>query len=246
MTGGAAGTAAEGRLFPLLRARAARAWSDYVDHAFVRRLADGSLPEPCFRHYLVQDYIFLVHYARAFALGVYKGGTVGEMRYALAGVEGILGTELQLHLGYCRSWGLDEAAVLATPEDPRNMAYTRFVLECGQAGDYLDLMVALAPCALGYAEIGRRLLADPGTKRAGNPFWSWIESYGGPTFQELAADSCRQLDLAAERRIGADFAAAPRITSLEATVEAATRLEVGFWDMGLDPPEQAGRSRSPN
>jgi thiaminase (transcriptional activator TenA) len=31
-------------------------------------LADGSLAEAAFRHYLVQDYLFLTEFARAYAL----------------------------------------------------------------------------------------------------------------------------------------------------------------------------------
>lgn len=229
-------TLVEGRLLALLREMAGETWRGYVEHPFVAGLGDGSLPERCFRHYLVQDYIFLIHYARAYALAVYKGETVEEMRYALEGVEGILKEELSLHLSYCASWGLSEAAVLATPEEPRNLAYTRFVLERGAAGDYLDLLVALAPCAVGYAEIGARLAADPATRREGNPYWPWIESYSGTTFQELARLASRQLDAAAERRLGADFRHSPRLTTLAAIFEAATRLETGFWDMGLEPP----------
>ncbi len=227
---------AEGRLLPLLKAAAAQPWRDYLQHDFVRGLGDGSLPPACFRHYLVQDYIFLINYARAYALGVYKGETVEEMRYAVSGVEGLLKGELQLHLKYCQSWGLSEADVLATPEATGNMAYTRFALERGLAGDYLDLLVALTPCMVGYAEIGTQLLADPGTRRDGNPYLPWIESYGGPSYQAMASDACRHLDVAAERRIGADFTAAPRFAALARTFEQATRLEVGFWDMGMAPP----------
>ena len=42
-------------------------------------------------------------------------------------------------------------------EHQATVAYTRFVLDCGAAGDLLDLHVALAPCVIGYAEIGRSL-----------------------------------------------------------------------------------------
>jgi hypothetical protein len=36
-------------------------------------MADGTLTEPAFRHYLVQDYLFfLIEFARAYALAVYK------------------------------------------------------------------------------------------------------------------------------------------------------------------------------
>ena len=225
-----------GRFFGLLKERARPTWRAYSEHAFVRGLGDGTLPEPCFRHYLVQDYVFLIQYARAHALAVYKGETLEELRFAAAGVTGIMASELKLHLDYCRQWGLDEAQLIATPEDPRNMAYTRYVMERGMAGDYLDLLVGLAPCTMGYAEIGHRLLSDPATKRRDNPYYPWIESYGGPIFQQLARDTADHMDRAAERRLGWNFEQSPRFDELARTFEAATRLEVGFWDMGLDAP----------
>ena len=49
----------------------------------------------------------------------------------------------------------------AAPEDLACMAYTRFVLERGMSGDLLDLHIALAPCIVGYAEIGARLTSIP-------------------------------------------------------------------------------------
>ena len=55
-------------LFERLKAAAAADWGDYVGHPFVRQLGDGSLPEAAFRAYLVQDYLFLIHFARAWAL----------------------------------------------------------------------------------------------------------------------------------------------------------------------------------
>ena len=45
----------------------------------------------------------------------------------------------------------------AAPPSLEMLAYTRYVLELGLAGDALDLMVALAPCIAGYAEIGAML-----------------------------------------------------------------------------------------
>ena len=50
-----------------------------------------------------------------------------------------------------------------------NLAYTRYVLEAGFSGDFLDLMAALAPCVLGYGEIGGYgELEGFGTIEAGN------------------------------------------------------------------------------
>ena len=225
---------APGSFFAALRGAAAADWQAYSRHAFLSQLADGSLPEAAFRYYLIQDYIFLINFARAYALGVYKAQTLSEMRHCQASVNALLETELSLHIAYCRDWGLEEAQVLASAEDPGNLAYTRYVLDRGLAGDFLDLMVALAPCVVGYAEIGHRLHADPASKRDGNPYWRWIETYGGEDYRALGRGAVALLQEAAERRLGRDPVASPRFAQLAAVFVQATRLEADFWQMGLD------------
>ena len=218
-----------GGLFRRLRAACAADWQAYVGHPFVRGMADGSLPEPCFRHYLGQDYLFLKHFARAYALAVYKADTLADMRQAAAMVNGLLDTEMRLHVEYCRGWGLDEAGMEALPEATATLAYTRYVLERGLAGDVLDLHVALAPCVVGYGEIGARLAADPATRRDGNRYSAWIDMYAGAEYQELVAAATAQLDrLAAERLTPARFHGLVRCFG------EATRLEAAFWQMGLE------------
>lgn len=216
-------------LFTRLKAAAAPEWQAYVGHPFVAGLADGSLPEAAFRHYLVQDYLFLVHFSRAWALAVYKADSLADMRAAAGVLDGILNTEMALHVDYCAGFGITPAEMEAAPEAAQCMAYTRYVLETGMAGDVLDLHVALAPCVLGYGEIGARLAADPATRFDGNPYASWIAMYAGPDYAAVMAGAVAQLDrLAADRLTDARFPKLARIFT------EATRLESGFWQMGLD------------
>ncbi len=225
--------APEGSIFAALKAACAEDWRAYVEHEFVRRLGDASLPEACFRHYLGQDYLFLMHFARAYALAAFKSDTLEDMRAASTTLDALVNGEMSLHVKYCQDWGLSEADMLALPEDPQNMAYTRYVLERGLAGDLLDLLVALAPCVVGYGEIGLRLIADPATRRTDSPYLDWIETYAGEDYLEVARGAIAQLDRIAARRIGADPQATGRWAPLVETFRAATRLEIGFWDMGL-------------
>ncbi len=102
------------------------------------------------------------------------------------------------------------------------------MLDCGAAGDLLDLYVALAPCVIGYGEIGHRLAADGAASSGGNPYREWIVAYAGDAYQAVAERARRRLDdLAArtmtERRFG-------ELAKLFAT---ASRLEADFWQMGL-------------
>ena len=80
-------------------------WKQYVEHEIVQQLAKGTLPKACFQHYLKQDYIYLFHYSRAFALGVFKAKNFTEMEMPRKTLD-ILCQEIQLHLDYCRQWKL--------------------------------------------------------------------------------------------------------------------------------------------
>lgn len=203
-------------------------WLPYVDHDFVRGIADGSLPEACFRHYLVQDYLFLIHFARAYALAAYKSETLEDIGIAMRACAAIVDTEMGLHVKFCAAWGLTEAEMAATEEAPVTLAYTRYVLERGLAGDLLDLQIALAPCVLGYAEIGLTLAQDPGTKRNDNPYGDWIDMYAGDEYQDVAREAAAFIEALAHRR-GADA----RLDTLRKTFGDATRLEIAFWDQGM-------------
>ena len=54
--------------FEQLKTAASTEWRAYTEHPFTEGLADGSLTEAAFRHYLVQDYLFLIEFARAYAI----------------------------------------------------------------------------------------------------------------------------------------------------------------------------------
>src|SRR5882672_3992759 len=191
-----------GELFQRLRAASGAIWPAYTRRDFVLRLARGGLPEAVFRRYLVQDYLFLLHFARAWGLAIYKSETLAEMRRAQALVAATLDTEIGLHIEYCRGWGLSEAAMVEEPEALETIAYTRFVLDRGLAGDRLDLEIALAPCVVGYAEIAAERMADPATRLDGNPYKSWLDMYAGAEYQALADEAKIALDEQFARRGG--------------------------------------------
>ena len=118
------------------------------------------MPQASFKHYLIQDYIFLTHFARCYALAVYKSSNMMEILLAAKSVC-YIGDEIELHASYCAEWGIDRTSLDSFKEARPNLAYTRFTLDCGMTGDLLDLYVALAPCLLGYGVVGLRLFNDP-------------------------------------------------------------------------------------
>src|SRR3954469_12225693 len=212
--------------FERLKAEAAAEWGAYTGNPFTQGRGDGSLPEAAFRHYLVQDYLFLIEFARAYALAVYKSPNLADMREAAAGISAILDVEMNLHVKLCAGWGLSATDLEQAPPATEMLAYTRYVLDAGMRGDLLALKVALAPCVIGYAEIATRLAAQPGALAASNPYSVWIAEYAGGPYQEVAASARAQLERLADR-----YATPAREAELIAIFKEATRLEADFWQM---------------
>ncbi|PXW71019.1 thiaminase/transcriptional activator TenA [Loktanella sp. PT4BL] len=219
-----------GETFAHWRAGCPGPWRDYTHHAFVEGLRNGSLSRASFLHYLVQDYVFLVHFARAWSLAVVKAETLDEMKICAGTVDALVNHEMALHVTTCAAQGIDEAALFGAVEEFENLAYTRYVMDAGLQGDFLDLMAALAPCCFGYGEIGLRLArsAAPDT-----PYRDWIDTYSDPEYQTVMASVGQMIDGAIARRLGPDPTTSQRWPNLQARFTTATRLEVAFWDMGL-------------
>ncbi len=220
-----------GKTFDLWRKAAGENWHAYTNHAFVCGLGDGSLPKKAFVHYLTQDYVFLIHFSRAWALAIAKAESVEEMRLCATTVNTLINEEIALHIEVCAREGISEPDLFATQERHENLAYTRYVLDAGYSGDFLDLMAALAPCVLGYGEIGTRLSASS----VETPYREWIDTYAGEEFQLACKQVGALIDGAIASRLGERPVDSPRWAKLCQRFDMATRLEIGFWDMGLTP-----------
>jgi len=141
----------------------------------------------------------------------------------------ILDVETKLHIRLAERWGRSPADLEGAGEARATIAYTRFVLDTGMRGDLLDLMTALSPCVIGYAEIGATLAASAGGRAADNPYREWIAEYAGEAYQTLAADARAELQRLADA--GLTEARYPRLREI---FRQATKLEADFWQMGLD------------
>lgn len=214
-------------LFDRLRSAAAQEWGAYTDHEFIRQMEAGTLAEAAFRNYLVQDYLFLLQFARAYALAAYKAATFQDLEKGQAGLKTII-EEVELHVRLCSRWGLSRQDLDVAAEHPSTVAYTRYVLDSGMRGDLLDLHVALSPCTVGYAEIGARLKpaleANPE-----HPYAEWIAEYSSPEYQQVAAEAATYID-----ELGHRLLTEERLPALVHIFSTATRMESAFWQMGLD------------
>ena len=219
-----------GIVFNKLKSNTLVKWNLYTQHKFVQKVSDGSLDKKLYLKYLKQDYVFLIHFSRAWALLVAKSKSVNEMRIASATLDALVNEEIQLHIKTCKDEGITEEQLFKTEEELNNLAYTRFVLEAGYSGDFLDLLVALSPCVFGYGEIGLYLKS---ISKNDNPYISWINTYNSKEYQEVCINIGSLLDEATQDRLGKDFVNNTLWPKLEKTFLIATKLEIDFWEMSL-------------
>ena len=184
------------------------------------------MPEKAFRHYIIQDYLYCLHYARVLALGAFKDGSVDGMRKTTRKLIGVLDVELALHRELLDEWGISPGAVDEVPEATESIAYTRYLFDICLKGDALEFHTALAPCVLGYAELGARLAASPRTRQSGNPYARWVEKYTSDGFASVVGVASEHLEnLARERLTERRF---PELVDIFART---LRLDIAFWEM---------------
>ena len=91
------------------RAHSAEIWERNYDHPFVQEIGTGELDEEKFKHYLAQDYVYLIDYVRFFAMGVVKGADLEMMSRFSEFVEITLRTEMEIHRSICADFGISAA-----------------------------------------------------------------------------------------------------------------------------------------
>ncbi|KAJ5666910.1 hypothetical protein N7462_011319 [Penicillium macrosclerotiorum] len=201
-------------------------WKKFTYHEFVEGMGQGTLPVERFKEYLVQDYLYLVQFARSNALAAYKSQNM-ESIAASSQIVLHIQREMALHLDYCASFGLSKQQMEAHPETIACTAYSRFILDVGQSEDWLALQMALAPCLIGYGAIARRLYSEENTLREGNQYWKWIENYVAEDYSEAVRLGSALLEEHMQK------VSPSRMEQLIKIFIRATELEISFWDMGL-------------
>jgi thiaminase/transcriptional activator TenA len=179
--------------------------------AFVRGLADTSLPIECFRAYVAQDAYFLEAFARAYALALAHAPDRHGLDAFHALIEGVL-EELSLHAGYAARWQVD---LTSNEPSAATLAYTDFLLATASLKSVGETCAAMTPCMRLYAYLGQQL---QGRTAADNPYREWIDTYAAPAFVALAARLESLLD-----RYAADS------PSIREVYRRAMQLELAFF-----------------
>ena len=201
-------------------------WRQNHNHPFVQGMGDGTLEKEKFRFYMIQDYLYLIDYAKLFAIGAMKATDLQTMGKFAALLDSTLNEEMSLHREYAKKFEISEKELEKAQPSPTTLAYTHYMLHVGQSGTLAELVAALLPCMWSYWEIGKELSEKPG---ANNEFYrEWIEMYSSEEFGELATWCINLFDSLTEDKSEAE------LEKLEEIFLNTTRFEYMFWDMAYN------------
>ena len=203
-------------------------WDAYLEHPFVQGIADGTLDREKFRFYMIQDYLYLIEYAKVFALGVAKAKDLESMRLFAGYVKQILDGEMDIHRGYMARLGISLADAEKAQTALDNRSYTAYMLQVGYEEGAAQIAVSILSCALSYEHIARRMLEKyPEADR--HPFYGeWVKGYACEEYHEANEELIELTERLCENMNE------PQLRHLEEIFHICSRYEMSFWDMAWE------------
>lgn len=188
---------------------------------FNQALAHGTLRREVFAQYMVQDAHYLVAFGRALAVAAAKAdGADGVVQFAAAAQEAVQ-AERALHHSFMQDYAVTPEVFARTPLSPTCHHYGHFLQSVAWSRPYPVALAALLPCFWIYAEVG---VALQQRSVPGNPYQSWIDTYGGEDFHAHVRAVRQTIDAVAAQ------VDAQTLAEMHTAYTDAARLEWMFWD----------------
>lgn len=198
-------------------------WTSFYDHPFVDGIGSGKLDIEKFKFYMIQDYLYLLDYAKVYSLGAIKATDEETMGKFSSLADGILNTEMSIHRNYMQKLGITSEELKNTKMSLSNISYTHYMLAVSYAGGVAEVAVSLLSCLWSYEFIGKHLYNKYGIQD--NFYADWIKGYISDDYHKL-----NEWLLALVNKHAEGISAAQKEKLIDIFVNTS-RYEGLFWDM---------------
>lgn len=215
------------KLSEILYDSAKEIWNSYYDHPFVKGIGTGELNIEKFRYYMIQDYLYLLEYAKIFALGVIKAKDEDTMRAFAELVNSTLNSETNIHKDYMARLNISKEEVASAKPALANASYTSYMLWVSQNEGLLQLAVTVLSCSWSYKMIADKLSKIPGATE--HEFYGqWIRGYISPEYNKTNDNAINLVNKLGEN------CSKDEIENLKDIFINCSRFEYMFWDMAYN------------
>ena len=118
-----------------------------LEHPFVVGVGDGTLDVAKFRHYVLQDYVYLIEYSRVLAMAAARARDLDTMGWFARLLDETLNVEMDLHRSYCAGFGITSVELETTTPAPTTVSYTSYLLNVAHQGSFPELVLPLYPAS---------------------------------------------------------------------------------------------------
>lgn len=200
-------------------------WDSYNEHPFVKGIEAGNLEKEKFRYYIIQDFLYLEDYAKAFAIGVAKAKSMETMGIFSGYISLLTGNEMNIHHGYMGKFQVSQEELDRTPRALDNLSYTSYMLRVAYEEGEAEILTAILSCALSYEVIAKKMVEnDPAC--VDHPFYGeWITGYVSESYANGNAVLTDALN-----RLTKDYTIQQK-KHLTDIFAVCSRYEYRFWDL---------------
>src|SRR5437868_9162141 len=117
-----------------LRRLAEPIWRAQHEHPFVRGIGRGTLEVDKFKHWVRQDYLFLIEYCRLFGLAAARAPDLPTLAAFGDLLQSTARAEMDLHRGLAAEIGVGPAELESEEMAPTTRAYTDFLVRTAATG----------------------------------------------------------------------------------------------------------------
>lgn len=118
-------------------------WDECIATPFVQEMKAGTLPFECFKEYMIQDSIYLKHYARVYGKEIYHAKTLRDIQLYYSVLSFVTDTESAVRLRYLEQFGMTDDDIESIAPLPENQRYIDFLLETAERGDEKEMLMAV-------------------------------------------------------------------------------------------------------
>lgn len=156
-------------------------YAQILQHPFLLELSAGTLSRERFQHYMLQDSLYLIEFARALSLIAAKAPDPALIfQFSVAAQQAIV-VERALHEDFFKKFDLDPSAIHDTHPTPICLAYTNFLIATAHQQPVEIAIAGIIPCFWIYQEVGTHIHQQAAPD---NDYQAWIDTYADDDFAE--------------------------------------------------------------
>ncbi len=172
------------KVFDMLLESAKEIWDQYNSHPFVSGIENGTLDEEKFKYYIIQDYMYLIDYAKVFSIGIAKSKSLETAKLFARYIEFLNNGEMDIHKGYMGKFKIEKEDVQLNKMSLYNLSYTSYMLRIAYEETEAEIIAAVLSCAYSYEIIAKNIINNNPKSIDNDLFGEWIKGYSSKEYAD--------------------------------------------------------------